>query len=93
MKLDRNQPFSKIVIGDGENRSTHFQQNGIDFDVKGDPLDEKQVKAHYASQAAEAQQKADDARKAAEAAQAAADKTREDLGVTKTAVKKAQSGG
>lgn len=91
MRLDRNRSFSTIRSA-GAGQKVFFIQDEIEYDNKGEPISENQVKAFHAKKAADAQTAADAALATANAAQEAADQTREDLGVSKTATKKAAKG-
>jgi hypothetical protein len=71
--IDFTERYGKVVEEDVANQKVFFIQNGIEYDGAGKACNKKQIKAHYAKVAAEAQQTADAAREAYEEAQALAD--------------------
>jgi len=71
-QIDFTERFGKVVEEDVVNQKVFFIQNGIEYDGSGNACNKKQIKAHYARVAAEAQQTADDAMVAYEEAQAQA---------------------
>ena len=76
MKLDKRQPFAQIVESDPRKLKedpTRYIQNGIRFDAKGNPVDEKEVQEYRNSVAASAQAKADAAMEEARKVQEQAD--------------------
>lgn len=90
--IDWNAPYQRIVDEDVQNQKVFYIQNEIEYDAGGKACNAKQVKAHYAAVAAEAQKQADEAKEAAAEAQKAADDMLKQAGVTKTAARKAAAG-
>jgi len=72
-QIDFTERYGKVVEEDVVNQKVFFIQNGIEYDGSGTACNKKQIKAHYAKVAAEAQETADQAMKAFEQAQAQAD--------------------
>ena len=72
-KIDFTERYGKVVEEDPTKQKVYFIQNGIEYDGAGNACNKKQIKAHYAKVAAEAQQTADAAMVAYEEAQAQAD--------------------
>ena len=71
--IDFTERFGKVVEEDVVNQKVFFIQNGIEYDGSGNACNKKQIKAHYAKVAAEAQEVANQAMTAFEQAQAQAD--------------------
>jgi len=89
--IDFKKPYSKYVCvrpQDIAKQKVFFGQNGIHYDANGHAVDPKQIKAHYATIAKDAQKVADDAVAAAKQAQEQADALLKAGGVTKTAARK-----
>ena len=71
-QIDWKQSYTEIKEGDVAKiakQKVFFLQNGIEYGHNGKAVNSKQVKAHYADQASEAQKVVDDAVAAAKVAQ------------------------
>ena len=64
--LNKSQPYSTRQSEDGK---TWYCQNGLEYDLKGQPMDKKAVIRRANETAAEIQARADEAMEAAQAAQ------------------------
>jgi len=72
MKLDKSRPYGTIASTDPAFKVA-FNQDGIDYDKNGNPVDKKQVTAYNQTVLAEAQKVAAAAKAVSDAAQADAD--------------------
>ncbi len=75
MKLDKERPFGTIKSVD-DKQKIYFNQDGIDYDKNGNPVDKKQVKTFNQGVLDAAQKVAFDAQAVADAAHAEADAAR-----------------
>lgn len=91
MQIDYKQSYGKVVSINPAKQKVFFKQNGIDYNSAGVACDPKQIKAHYAKIAVDAQKSAEEAVTAAEAAQAEVAEIMKAGSVTKSDMKKAAS--
>lgn len=67
-QLDHSQPYTKIRSLDTAKQKVFFIQDGIEYDAAGTAVNQRQIKAYYDKQVADAEARADDAKAAAKAA-------------------------
>ena len=87
--IDFKQPFGKLRSLNPAKQKVWYTQLGIEYGADGKACNPKQVKAYYASVAADAQKAADEAKEASAAAQLAADEMLRQAGIGKKAARAA----